>query len=385
MDEELWSLYDNGDSEIKEYQERAEKIAREQAVKDILSSPIISEGDGGVVKVKLPILKDHKFVWGKNEGTPEADEVKTGETEAPEGWEYYKNNDSGEEGTEPGEGNESHDYVTVEIPISDIVDHLAKELGLPNLEEKAVRKIEEWETNFDTYRETDTFDGCDVEETLLKNLIRNMSAGNPGIGGFIEDDYVKLSYNERQKESTQACVYFLMDVSGSMSDAKKAIAKMFFFWTKIWLKKCYSKVDVVFIAHDEKAWIETEKKFFSVQSGGGTYASSAIELCKKDVTENHPSSQWNNYILHVSDGDVFRSDAEEYLKVLLSMDFNLFGYIETPTSIDYEAGGFAWGPRNQESEWMQVIKKVKHPRILASCLDKREKVGQALKDIFGRA
>ena len=100
----------------------------------------------------------------------------------------------------------------------------------------------------------------------------------------------------------------MMDVSGSMTQDKKFIARSFFFLLYHFLRYRYDSIEIVFISHTVDAKEVSEDDFFKVSTSGGTIMSSALEKCI-DVTYKryHPSS-WNVYAFHCSDGDNWPND-----------------------------------------------------------------------------
>jgi uncharacterized sporulation protein YeaH/YhbH (DUF444 family) len=109
--------------------------------------------------------------------------------------------------------------------------------------------------------------------------------------------------------TTQAVMFCIMDVSGSMDEEKKYIAKRFFMLLHLFLKRNYERIDVVFIRHHTNASEVDEEEFFSSRETGGTVVSSALELMRKIIAERYASSQWNIYGAQASDGDNWNDDS----------------------------------------------------------------------------
>lgn len=125
-------------------------------------------------------------------------------------------------------------------------------------------------------------------------------------------DTFDLRYNNRRKEpipSTQAVMFCIMDVSGSMNEERKDIAKRFFILLYLFLTRTYENIEVVFIRHHTTAKEVDEDEFFYSRETGGTVVSSALELMHEIIAKRYPTSQWNIYAAQASDGDNWEGDS----------------------------------------------------------------------------
>jgi hypothetical protein len=128
-----------------------------------------------------------------------------------------------------------------------------------------------------------------------------------------------------------------MDVSASMDERKKDLAKRFFTLLYLFLTRKYEKVELVFIRHTDEAEEVDEDTFFYDQRSGGTVVLSALELMKAIVTARYPRSEWNIYAAQASDGDAFGADAGKsarFVREELLPLTRYFAYIETPEDED---------------------------------------------------
>ena len=107
-----------------------------------------------------------------------------------------------------------------------------------------------------------------------------------------------------------------MDVSGSMDEAKKDIAKRFFILLYLFLRKRYDKIEVVFIRHHTSAKEVDEQEFFYSRETGGTVVSSALELLQKIIKDRYPANEWNIYAAQASDGDNWNNDSPRCKELL---------------------------------------------------------------------
>ena len=150
-----------------------------------------------------------------------------------------------------------------------------------------------------------TQDQIDELNKELNKLINMKNSIN-----FMEE--IDLRYNNYEKYPvpvTSAVMFCIMDVSGSMGEKEKDIAKRFFMLLYLFLTKQYERIEIVFIRHHTEAKEVTEDEFFNSIESGGTIVLPALELMDKIIDDKY-SSGWNVYASQASDGDVWdRSDA----------------------------------------------------------------------------
>jgi hypothetical protein len=122
-----------------------------------------------------------------------------------------------------------------------------------------------------------------------------------------------------------------MDVSGSMDQATKEMAKRFYILLYLFLSRTYKNIDVVYIRHHTQAKEVDEHEFFYSQETGGTIASSALELMDEIIKSRYSNSQWNIYGAQASDGDNWADDSPR-CQVLMEQEIlpksRYFSYIE---------------------------------------------------------
>jgi uncharacterized sporulation protein YeaH/YhbH (DUF444 family) len=143
----------------------------------------------------------------------------------------------------------------------------------------------------------------------LKKLIHHLHTRLLAIP-FI--DPFDLRYSNRikvPKPMTQAVMFCIMDVSGSMDESRKDTAKRFFILLYLFLKRAYDKIEVVFIRHHTAAAEVDEEEFFHSRESGGTVVSSALNLLHKIMSERYGSGEWNSYVAQASDGDNWDNDS----------------------------------------------------------------------------
>jgi hypothetical protein len=147
-------------------------------------------------------------------------------------------------------------------------------------------------------------------------------------------DSFDLRYRNRvmvPQPTTQAVMFCLMDVSGSMDEQRKQMAKRFFMLLYIFLTRTYERIDVVFIRHHTQAYEVDEDDFFHSRETGGTVVSTALEVMHQVITERYSTASWNIYGAQASDGDNWENDSPHCRELLASSILPLvqyFAYIE---------------------------------------------------------
>src|SRR5207237_9117227 len=142
-----------------------------------------------------------------------------------------------------------------------------------------------------------------AEAEALKEKIRRIPFIDP-----VDIRYRR--FEPTRKPVAQAVMFCLMDVSGSMTEHMKDLAKRFYMLLYVFLKRRYKHVDIVFIRHTDRAEEVDEQTFFYGPASGGTLVSSALQAMHEIVRERFNPSDWNIYAAQASDGDNSYSDGE---------------------------------------------------------------------------
>src|SRR4051812_10033010 len=132
-------------------------------------------------------------------------------------------------------------------------------------------------------------------------------------------DPFDLRYRNRVREplpTSKAVMFCLMDVSGSMDESRKDLAKRFFILLYLFLSRHYEKTEVVFIRHHTQAAEVTEDEFFHATESGGTVVSSALTMMNDIIRERYMGSEWNIYGAQASDGDNWQQDSSKCRELL---------------------------------------------------------------------
>lgn len=193
---------------------------------------------------------------------------------------------------------------------------------------------------------------------------------------FIDDFDLRYNYRIRlPAPATQAVMFCIMDVSGSMDEAKKDIAKRFFILLYLFLTKNYEKIELVFIRHHTSAKEVNEEEFFYSRETGGTVVSSALELLSHIIETRYPSTVWNIYAAQASDGDNWNADSP-YCKELLQEKvmplLQYFAYIEIM-------------PRHHQSLW-EVYQQIQasYPNFAMENIDHAADIYPVFRELFKR-
>lgn len=233
-------------------------------------------------------------------------------------------------------------------------------------------KIKELELELEILTKTDpTSTRLDVIREEIEKLKRKIEA-IPFIDPF------DLKYNNRIRQplpTTQAVMFCLMDVSGSMDEAKKDIAKRFFILLYLFLNRTYESVEVVFIRHHTSAKEVNEEEFFYSRETGGTVVSSALELMKEIMMLRYPASDWNIYAAQASDGDNWNNDSPHCRDLLMNdiLPFvQYFAYVEIM-------------PRHHQSLWeAYLVVKEKCPQFSMQNIENVKDIYPVFRELFKR-
>lgn len=329
---------DRSASDRARHKQKIEKAIRD-GVMDIVSDESII-GHDGKKKIKIPVkgIKEWQFIYGDNNqknvgSTPnndiEKDQiVRKGEKQG-QGSGRRAGNDKGDE------------FYEVEIDLDELAEYLFDSLNLPELERKKLRTILEEKPKRHGTRTSGIPPRLDKKESAIQRIKRKAAAKKAGVieidpetgeevFPFHENDLRYHHISAKPKEATNAVIFFMMDVSGSMSQNIKFLARAFYFLLYQFIRHKYDKVDIVFIAHTTEAFETDEDSFFKRGSSGGTFVSSAPELAIDIVKERYNPSSWNVYAFHCSDGDNFSEDDDNAIDMFkqLSTLCQFIGYVE---------------------------------------------------------
>jgi len=189
-------------------------------------------------------------------------------------------------------------------------------------------------------------------------------------------DPIDLRYRRFEptpKPVAQAVMFCLMDVSGSMTEHMKDLAKRFYALLHLFLTRCYRHVEVVFIRHTDRAEEVDENTFFYSRDTGGTLVSSALEKMLEVVRDRYSPNDWNIYVAQASDGDNMTSDNPKTVALMKDQILPIaqyVAYLEVGREEDPLAGGPMLRPTDlwqaysalEDAKGRFVMRKVHHRR-----------------------
>ncbi|KAA6186979.1 YeaH/YhbH family protein [Thiohalocapsa marina] len=193
---------------------------------------------------------------------------------------------------------------------------------------------------------------------------------------FIDTFDLRYQSFTRQPEPTSKAVMLcIMDVSGSMDQLRKNLAKRFFILLYLFLQRNYDRIDVVFIRHHTIAQEVDEQEFFYSRETGGTVVSSALNLAYEVISERYASGSWNIYAAQASDGDNWDSDSSICRELLINRLMPLmryYAYVEIT-------------PRQHQSLWYAYQDvKAAHPHFAMEAIDGAEDIYPVFRELFRR-
>lgn len=273
-----------------------------------------------------------------------------------------------------GDNSEGEVRLLLELKVDDIVDWLWEELKLPDLQPK--RKVSLYESEY--IREGSDKHGArarlDRRRTVKEAVKRRAVQQNPV--PFSNEDLRFRQLVQKRRPATSAVVLFVLDVSASMTEAERKLAKTFFFFVLQGIRRKYGKVETRFIAHTTQAWEFSENEFFQVTGTGGTGASTAFKLAIEMIEAEYNPAQYNGYLFYASDGENFtedRSPAMAGLTQLTSL-LNYVGYVETVPG----------SPRTLETEMKMICSQLERDgAAIGNCmLNKPDDIWNAIRKFF---
>jgi uncharacterized protein len=341
-----------------------------KAVSDAVSSRSITDIEKGE-QITIPGQDVHEPVFGHAQGGSQSI-VHPGNKEFVQG-DLLPRNKGGGGGKASNQGEGMDDFV-FQITQEEFLDFMFDDLELPNLVKRQLagsdsfkykhagftnvgtpnqinvvrslraanarrialrtpskKKIEALEKELELLYENEPTENRKKEIALLEEEILRLRKKTKRIP-FL--DTLDLKYNLKIKEpqpSSKAVMFCIMDVSGSMNQATKDMAKRFFILLYLFLQRNYDHTEVVFIRHHTSAKEVNEEEFFYSRETGGTIVSSALHLMTSVMEARYPISEWNIYGAQASDGDNWNDDSSTCYEILtqhIIPKVQHFSYIE---------------------------------------------------------
>ncbi|MHA6247957.1 YeaH/YhbH family protein [Pontibacter sp. CAU 1760] len=339
-----------------------------KAIPDVISQESIKDTQtGGSVKVPVRGLDEPSFRHDPKTGRKQI--VKPGNDKFSEGDRIPKPKENG--GSGKGKGSNSpevtEDEFTVVLSREEFLKYFFDDLALPNMVKKMMESTENFSLRRAGYTKDSVPSRLNIKTSFQQSLGRRMAlkgvlekklkaleeelAATKGKAAkealalqveqvrrqaqtipFFED--IDLRYNNFERVPvpiTSAVMFCIMDVSASMGQHEKDIAKRFFTLLYIFLTRQYKNVELVFIRHHTEAKEVSEEEFFNSRESGGTVVAPSLKLMETIMRERYDDT-WNVYCCQASDGDVWsKQDALECKKLLqehILPDIQYMAYIE---------------------------------------------------------
>ena len=279
---------------------------------------------------------------------------------------------TGEAGA-PGDG-EGAVRLLLEFPIDDILDWIWDAFELPHLKPRHLGAIDDVRLVRSGLDRHGARSRLDRRRTVKEAIKRRALQAQPV--PFTNDDLRYRQVLAQPRPSTNAVVFFVLDVSASMAQAERKLAKSFFFFALQGLRRRYARVETRFIAHTTRAWEFSEAEFFQVNGMGGTMASSAFRLSRELLREHYAPGRYNAYLFYASDGENFSEDRGAASLALgdLAALLSYMGYVETLPGV----------PRSLETEMHSLC--AEHERrglpLHSSILSRTDDVWAAIRTFF---
>ena len=400
------SIVDRASSDRNRHKRKIEKAIKE-SIKDVIAEESII-GQNGKKKIRIPVkgIKEYRFVYGNNEknksvGSGGQHSLKKGQKIGKQRAAKAKGQGTGKASNEKGD-----EYYDVEVTLKELAEYLFADLELPDLEKKQFRFVSQESIKRKGYRFKGIRPRLSKKETLKRKIRRQkvaekVGAYDPESGErfpFHKDDLKYHHIKPKIKENSSAVIFFLMDVSGSMSQDRKYLARSFFFLLYQFLNHKYDKVEVVFISHSTEANRVSEDDFFKVGTYGGTIISSSLKLQLDIIDKEYHPNSWNIYSFYCGDGENWHSDNSKCIDLFkeikdlsqltgyCEINENYKGLTDSPEDSSIYGGPWttfsAWKNEELENLWSKLnpLCDNKFKKIM---IGDTEHIWTAFKNLFG--
>ena len=264
-----------------------------------------------------------------------------------------------------------------------MVNSIGRKIALKSPKLKKIRELEEELANLDKFFYKTTQEQKEATEEWgryqeIEEEIRRLRIRANAVS-FV--DPVDLRFNNFTKKPapiSQAVVFFIMDVSASMTQQHKDLAKRFFMLLNLFVSRKYKRVECVFIRHHIQAIECTEDEFFNSRDNGGTIVSSAFKLSKEILADRYSPNEWNIYFAQASDGDNWDNDNELLLDIIdkdILPVTQYFSYIQ----VGMKRHGY-YNSGNLLQEYVQL--EANHENIITKHIEDTLDIYPVFREIF---
>lgn len=318
-----YELFSRGTRDWLRHNEKVRQAVRDHLPEMVAGSDVLSDARDRTVKVPVRFMEHYRFRLrdqDEQQGAGQGD-AKPGDVLRPA---------RPVSGSDPagGEGEGQVSFV-LEFQIDDILDWLWEDLQLPNLKPREGSSVEEDAYVREGWDKRGARSRLDRRRTM-REAVKRRGAQPDSRVPIGNDDLRFRQLARRRKPTTNAVVFFVLDVSSSMDEHCRRLAKTFFFWALQGIRRQYTSVETVFVAHTVGAWEFAEEQFFQVRGEGGTKSSTGFAKAREILDQRYDPAQYNCYLFYATDGHNFSEDraaATEAVRRLLP-DMNFAGYAE---------------------------------------------------------
>jgi uncharacterized sporulation protein YeaH/YhbH (DUF444 family) len=364
-----YELFSRGARDWLRHNQKVREAVRGKLPELLTGGDLITRPENRTVLVPVKFLEHARFrlldpgaQGGAGQGKGEAGQVlQPGSDESDKA--------QGGAGTEDGEVR-----FVLELKVDEIVDWLWEELKLPDLKPKRSASLDDPDYVREGWDKRGAHSRLDRRRTVREAVKRRAMQEAPI--PFVNEDLRFRQLVRRATPALNAAVIFALDVSGSMQEAERKLAKTFFFFALQGIRRQYPKVETVFLAHTVDAWEFQEEQFFQVAGGGGTVASSVLRLSKDMLEKRFDPSRYNAYLFYASDGENASEDREAAGALLeeLAGKINFTGYVQTD--------GSAYRP--SETQMIELFRALQDKGLAAASarLASMDDVWNAIREFF---
>lgn len=310
-------------------------------VRDAMGKRKITDSTGERVSIPVDGISEPNFDYDRSTG--EWDRVLPGNKDFVVG-DRIKKPQGGGKGSGKGQGSNGgggEDEFRFNISKEEYLDIVFEDLELPDMIKKTEKAATTWHKIRAGFKTDGNPSQLDLVRSMKNSIGRRLALrkplereieeleealeidpGDEDLARQIEElkhrrisipwvDPIDLRYRRHDLKpvpNSQAVMFCLMDVSGSMGKGEKEISKRFYLLLYLFLQRQYEKVEVVFVRHTENAKEVDEHEFFNSQESGGTVVSSGLQLVDDIIVQRYPLDAWNIYVVQASDGDNYSHD-----------------------------------------------------------------------------
>lgn len=244
-----------------------------------------------------------------------------------------------DEGDEPGKGaGQGHGRrkVVIDLTPEEFAHYFEEVLELPRIQPKGDRTVFEEREKYNTLSRKGPRSLLHLKKTFFEAIKRAITIGEfrpPDKTVIVpqNDDLWFMSFDVIKEPKNNAVIFFARDVSGSVGLEERKIVSYLCDLCEFWLAQNYDRLEKVYIIHDDRAARVSHEEFFTIDWGGGTTCSVALTKIYEIIDTEFPVSQWNIYVVYLSDGFNLSTDDEIFLNLLGEKIFpivNQFNYAQ---------------------------------------------------------